>query len=541
MHVSITKIQVDGVDRIRVDLPNDTAYVELMKSIPDAKWSGKLFAWHIPYDKVAYARLKQLFPLLTVVTSTIQVRVQNKQVHEPTSIVPSTSKKNVTIEVSGRRIFIRLPKNALDIQFLRSFTYLRWDSGATVWVVPNFGQNLDMLLDYFKDRIASLNRSAQLELPTVVSDIRSISIGSVLFYKTLSNRLRVVFANNPALNNAIKGIPYYRWDGVNKWWVVPYSEEILQRLRQTAESQSLTVIYEEEQLQVDKPCRIKPLTVSECRQCPESYVLKLKEMRYSEHTIRTYVSLFEEFINYYHQYKLDDIDESMILAFVHYLVLDRKISISYQNQAINAIKFYYERVLGGQRKMYLIDRPRRDHALPVVLSESEVAAILNAINNLKHKAILMTIYSAGLRISEAIALKLSDIDSHRMQIRVAQAKGKKDRYTLLSPKTLDILRRYVKEYKPKHWLFEGQDGSTYSDRSIQNILKVAVKKTGIEKHVTVHTLRHSFATHLLENGTDLRYIQHLLGHESTKTTEIYTHVTTKGFDRIKSPLDKLDV
>jgi len=534
MQVSIAKINVQGVNRIRVDVPANDQTNSMINSIPDATWDVGLNAWHIPYSKEAYGRLKQLFPLLTVIKP-------------PTPVVSTQrsaavlTKKTVQIEVSGRRIFIRLPKNALDMQFLRSFTYMRWDPAACIWIVSNYGNNLDMLLDYFKDRVASLTRLPQLELPTVISGFRSIPVGSVLFYKTLSNRLRVIFANNPALNYAIKGIPYYRWDGVNKWWVVSYTEEILQRLRQTAEDQNLTVIYEEEQQQSEKATRAKSFTDSDFLHCPKPYLLKLKEMRYSENTIRTYTSLFEEFINYYHQYDLDDIDESMILAFVHYLVLDRKISISYQNQAINAIKFYYERVLGGQRKTYLIDRPRRDYILPVVLSESEVASILNATTNLKHKAILMTIYSAGLRISEAIALQLTDIDSRRMQIRVVQAKGKKDRYTLLSPKTLELLRRYVKEYTPNKWLFEGQDGSTYSDRSIQSILKAAVKKAGIEKRVTVHTLRHSFATHLLENGTDLRYIQHLLGHESSKTTEIYTHITTKGFDQIKSPLDKLDV
>jgi len=207
----------------------------------------------------------------------------------------------------------------------------------------------------------------------------------------------------------------------------------------------------------------------------------------------------------------------------------------------NAIKFYYERVLGGQRNVYLIDRPKGEKTLPVVLDQEEVCAILNATTNLKHKAILMTIYSAGLRISEAINLKINAIDSQRMQIRVEQAKGKKDRYTVLSVKTLEVLRQYFQVYKPKVWLFEGQTGGQYSDRSIQAILKDAVAKTKIIKRVTVHTLRHSFATHLLENGTDLRYIQTLLGHESSKTTEIYTHVTTKGFEQIKSPLDKLDI
>lgn len=197
--------------------------------------------------------------------------------------------------------------------------------------------------------------------------------------------------------------------------------------------------------------------------------------------------------------------------------------------------------MGGQRKVYFIDRPRREKTLPTVLSEEEIVGILNSIDNTKHKAIIMTIYSAGLRISEVISLKIKDIDSKRMQIRVEQSKGKKDRYTLLSTKALEILRQYFKVYKPKIWLFEGLTGEQYAGRSIQNILKMAVSKTDIKKHVTVHTLRHSFATHLLENGTDLRYIQNLLGHDSSKTTEIYTHVTTKGFDQIKSPLDKLNI
>jgi len=152
----------------------------------------------------------------------------------------------------------------------------------------------------------------------------------------------------------------------------------------------------------------------------------------------------------------------------------------------------------------------------------------------------MTIYSGGLRISELINLKVKDIDSQRMLIRVEQAKGKKDRYTLLSRKTLETLRQYFIEYKPKEWLFEGETGGQYSTSSIDKILKRGLKATGIKKRITVHSLRHSFATHLLEAGTDLRYIQNLLGHESIKTTEIYTHITTKGLDQIINPLDKME-
>jgi integrase/recombinase XerD len=281
------------------------------------------------------------------------------------------------------------------------------------------------------------------------------------------------------------------------------------------------------------------------RKCPEVMKQKLEELRYSPITIKTYTNLFEEFINFYPKEAIDDITEVQIIAFSRYLVTDRRVSASYQNQAINAIKFYYEKVLGGGRKFYFIERPRREQKLPVVCSEEEIVAILTQVTNIKHKAILATLYSAGLRVSELIRLKISDIDAKRMQIRVVQSKGKKDRYTLLSQKTLELLRKYMDRDRPRLWLFEGVNVETgevqpYSPSSIRMILREAVNNAGLQKRITVHTLRHSFATHLLEAGTDLRYIQSLLGHESSKTTEVYTHVTTKGFDQIKSPLDGLD-
>jgi site-specific recombinase XerD len=251
--------------------------------------------------------------------------------------------------------------------------------------------------------------------------------------------------------------------------------------------------------------------------------------------------LFEEFINYYHKFEINSIDEKMIIAFMRYLVIERKISTSYQNQCINAIKFYYERVLGGQRKIYRVERPRREKTLPEVLSEKEIISVIQQINNIKHKAIVMLTYSAGLRLSEIVNIRIKDIDSERMQVFVQQSKGRKDRYTLLSKKLLPVLREYFKEYKPKEWLFEGAKGGKYSVSSVQTIVKEAYVKAGIKKQVSTHTLRHSFATHLLENGTDLRYIQSLMGHESSKTTEIYTHITNKGFDQIQNPMDKLDL
>jgi site-specific recombinase XerD len=206
---------------------------------------------------------------------------------------------------------------------------------------------------------------------------------------------------------------------------------------------------------------------------------------------------------------------------------------------LNAIKFYYEVVMGMPNRFYSIDRPRKKEVLPKVISKEEVKMLLAAITNLKHKCIVQTLYSAGLRRSELLALKPHHIDSKRMVINVEHGKGGKDRQTLLSPKLLDNLRRYYKKYKPKEYLFEGQRGGQYSGTSVRMIVDHAAKKAGIAKHVTPHILRHSFATHLLEANTDLRYIQSLLGHSSTNTTEIYTHVATKNISQISSPLDSL--
>ncbi len=450
-----------------------------------------------------------------------------------------TFKNNIEIEVVGRKVFIRMPKNNTDIQFLRSFHFVKWDPVAFVWAVPNYGDNLQLIKDYFGDRIVALNIFSEFEVNTGNSCKRTIDKNTVLLIRTANGRLRIIFGYSKEITQVIKQIPYSKWDALNKWWSVPYSEKFFEMIKDEAEENGFTVISEDETPVTTKTPRITPFDIPNYRACPEELVMKMTELRYSKHTIQTYKNLFEEFINFYYRFDIDRIDETMIVTFMRYLVTERKVSVSYQNQSINAIKFYYERVLGGQRKVYLVERPKGEKTLPVVLSESEICEIFTAINNLKHKAILMTIYSAGLRVSELINLKISDIDSDRMQIRVQSAKGKKDRYTVLSVKTLEMLRLYYVQYKPTSWLFEGQFGGPYSDRSIQKILKEAVVKTNIRKKVTVHTLRHSFATHLLENGTDLRYIQILLGHESSKTTEIYTHVTTKGFEQIKSPLDKL--
>ncbi|WP_114783467.1 tyrosine-type recombinase/integrase [Botryobacter ruber] len=277
--------------------------------------------------------------------------------------------------------------------------------------------------------------------------------------------------------------------------------------------------------------------------CPLDYLEKLFLLNYSPNTIRTYHSLLLRFLNSHAEKGLEGLQTFTEEEINHYhrsMVQTGTWSYSFINQSINAVKFYYQRVLQRHEvQLTQVERPEKPERLPTVLSKEEVAKILKATDNLKHRCMLQLLYASGLRIGEVINLKITDVQSQRNVLLIRGGKGKKDRTTLLSQKLLENLRAYYKEYKPKMWLFEGQYGGQYTVDSIRNVFRACVAKAGVKTKATPHTLRHSFATHLLEQGTDLRYIQSLLGHRNSKTTEIYTHVTMHALDKIVSPLDNL--
>ena len=273
---------------------------------------------------------------------------------------------------------------------------------------------------------------------------------------------------------------------------------------------------------------------------PDPYINLLEQKRYSASTIKTYNNYFGDFISAFPGRKPEEISTEEINQYILGLIKQYNISSSQQNQRINAIKFYYEKVLGRTKEYYNIERPRREKILPAVVSKTEIQKILLNCPNLKHRCIISLIYSAGLRRSELINLEITDIMAERMQVRIRGAKGRKDRYSLLSPHLLKELRSYYIKYKPRRWLFEGHGtNNQYSATSVAKILQKACLAAGIKRRITPHMLRHSFATHLLEQGTDLRYIQTLLGHHSSKTTEIYTHVSNKNLTLIRNPLDDI--
>jgi integrase/recombinase XerD len=262
--------------------------------------------------------------------------------------------------------------------------------------------------------------------------------------------------------------------------------------------------------------------------------------RYSPNTIKTYTEALEIFFRFFQNRALESLIIEDIIDFNNDYILKKNLSASYQNQVINAIKLFYRNRFNRAMEVDFIQRPRREKRLPNVLSKKEIKAILEAPTNLKHRAMISLIYACGLRRSELLNLTLKDIHSDRNLLFIRQSKGKKDRVVPISMKLIAMLRDYYKAFKPKTWLFEGQlAGEKYSERSIQLVLNQSVSKAKINKQVSLHWLRHSYATHLLESGTDLRYIQELLGHSSSKTTEIYTHVSTRNLQQIRSPFDDL--
>jgi integrase/recombinase XerD len=358
------------------------------------------------------------------------------------------------------------------------------------------------------------------------------------------NHLLIKFYTNKALDIIVQQLDSIKWSDEFNMYYIPNNkinlDSIYDHFRGVAWVDSKYFFQHTRSKQLDENFDVewyrKREKPSNYKLCPETYLLKLELKKYSNNTVRSYISAFEVFINHYPKKEIDHLNEVDIREYLQLLIQEKR-SNSSINITINSIKFYYEVVLGMPNRLYRIERPRVKKKLPIVLSKEEVLKMIDSTSNLKHRCIISLLYSAGLRRSELLNLKLSDIDSSRMLIHIEDAKGNKDRYTLLSKNALIDLRSYYKIWKPSDYLFESPKKSKYSANSIGKVVSNAAQKARIRKHVSAHTLRHSFATHLLEAGTDLRYIQLLLGHNSTKTTEIYTHVAKSSFDSIKNPLD----
>lgn len=392
--------------------------------------------------------------------------------------------------------------------------------------------------------------------------------------------LGIFFENWPKLNGAIRKKAAARWSQTKKCWYVPLHKENYNKVRnalkglgeieqtelhqyllkrknqknkpvsESKETKSkvdittpvfrstVTPIWIDKPVIIYKKERISPINAHIIPAMEE----RLKLKAYSPSTIKTYLGEMSQLLTLLKEIPADQLTAAHLKRYLLYCLEKLNLKENTLHSRINAMKFYYEQVLGREKFFWEIPRPKKPILLPKLLNETEMTRLFNAMTNKKHKTMLFTAYSAGLRVSEIVNLKLSDIDSKRMQIFVQRAKGKKDRYVNLSPILLDILRGYIRASKPrpKEYLFESEQTKTaYPSRTVQQIFTTAKHKAGIRKEVGIHSLRHSFATHLLDKGTDIRYIKDLLGHFSIKTTERYLHVSKKQLVNIISPFDDL--
>lgn len=359
--------------------------------------------------------------------------------------------------------------------------------------------------------------------------------------------LKLEFKKNDEILKSLKQFQNLRWSKTLNSWYLPYnkntSSQIFNNLKTVAFIDYAALKKTGNNSIVNTVNRVENV-LQNLNEDAQLKLINFKKWllarRYSDSTIKTYTESIEIFFRFYSQKKVNEINNVDIINFNNDYILAKNLSSSFQNQITNALKLFYKIVENQQLNIQMIYRPKREKTLPNVLSKEEVKLILQAPTNIKHRAMLSLIYSCGLRCGELLKLNPSHVDSKRNLLIIKQSKGKKDRIAPLSNKIIEILREYYIIYKPKVFLFEGQiTGSAYDERSLQNVLKQALTKSKITKPVSLHWLRHSYATHLLEAGTDLRYIQEILGHSSSKTTEIYTHVSNKNIQQITSPFDTL--
>lgn len=373
-----------------------------------------------------------------------------------------------------------------------------------------------------------------------------------------AEQLGIFFENNTAIKNEVRKINGVRWSQTHRCWYLPLSKENYEKLYSVLkpfasfDTDELKLYLQRKKIvQVEKNGGRNPLiskkAVSDDSLSNENlkeldlYVKTLRLKAYSLNTIRLYRNELLALIRLLGERSVKALKTEHIKSYLLWLLQEKKLSETKVHSAVNALKFYFEQVLHRPKFFFEIPRPKKVWQLPKVHATEQIKKMIQTTTNEKHKTMLMVAYASGLRLQEIINLKIKDINSARMVIEVRRGKGKKDRQVVLSEKLLVQLRNYFKEYRPKAWLFEGKHGEQYGYRTLQEVFAAAKKRAGIQTKGGIHTMRHSFATHLLENGTDIRLIQELLGHNSIKTTVRYTHVSKAHIQKIKSPLDEIDL
>jgi integrase/recombinase XerD len=509
--IIVKKAIFETENRIAIFIPKKKDMIEKIRKVPKREWSNRHLCWHFPYNADNWGIFKSLF-------KDFSFDIRKEEAALVIAYAEMVSPPQLTLKNE--------PEKAVDNTMLSH----QIESFESMCNTPN---------------ITQIEASKTLELISEKSNIiqqnddsNKLLVTKADFWK---GRLRLDFIYRPDWVKIIKQFENRRWHDDQKCWTIPHSPFTIDTLKRLF-GHHLNINIEQNDDSI-RPHFISPYKIETPPQYSDQITLLEERMilkRMSNTTIKTYKNHFKQFIAHYNSIKPEDITHQQILDYMLFRIKTHKISESDQNSIISAIKCYFELVLGRERTYYDLKRPNKAFKLPNVLSEDEMRRLLTATENIKHKCILLAIYSAGLRLSELTNLRKQDLLLDDKLICVKSGKGKKDRMTLLSDTLLQYLDIYYQHHKPIYWLFEGQEGGQYSNRSVQKILRDSVVKSNVNPLATVHTLRHSFATHLINKGVSLRHIQELMGHEKSTTTEIYTHLTGDQLKIVKSPLDNLN-
>jgi len=545
--------------------------IEKIKQIPGREYSAHRKRWHIPYSPEAYQqflayKFKYNIEVPVGTTESIRHNKQNDAISDHSaiafqqenaqSVLPKTNTQKAADNDSSDselpsivwnnkyfRIKIRYTKH--DVKLLKGLQRAYWSDKHGLWLVKaniNNSQALqkrfcfwsDEAFEVLQDKLKLVENPVIIELYAVPNE---------------SSQIAIKISGYGANIDYLKRITQRSYDKQYRRWMIPKDEIIASNLIEHYTKLGAKVVnrlptskvssYRKPELNIIHWAKNIIFKYAEpVQEKLEEYVRTLISQRYSRSSIKSYLIAFGNFLSYCHEHHIDhDTSESANIYLSK--IAETKVSDSGLNTIVSAIKFYFTKVVYlEQFELDKIKRPRKSRPLPTVLSTKEVQRMLNNTSNIKHRCILFTLYSSGLRRQELLNLRVSDLLWERNQIFIKASKGKKDRYVQFSDLTQMIMKDYLDAYKPQYWIFEGADQKTqYFASSVLNVVKASAKRAGISRRVTTHVLRHSFATHSLEFGIDLSYIQKLLGHSDVRTTMIYTHVTNKSLQQIKSPLD----
>ena len=566
--IRIEKIFHHDAYRIGVFFEKNFEIIAILKRL-GATYSGSRKCWYLDYSKASYHALRSHFPDLVVVTESSNASLVTGIDNRDLSPIASSSALQLDSSLSNpEHKQTQMTSDKLKLQLLPSI--------GKYWVFKmRFHHEISKQLlkikgvywnGNYKTYLVFKHETVKQQVETVLGitsffgtdyfDKNSIAFKGkikILPHTEAVSWMEVYVPKMAVVHEKLKRFSMARYSKIKDCYLLPAAPVVMDSLFLQFESSGITIesllpknyldkrnLPNKKQLDLSKTKRsLLDLVPEQAQIYLGKMIDTLLALNYSSSTLRTYCGAFVQFLRYFEYRNPEDINREEIIRFLGSL-MERGLSATSGHSMVNGVQFYYQQVLGKTDYSFVLPRPKKEKKLPAVLTMEECLQIFKVVDNPKHKLLLLIGYGAGLRVSEIVSLKWSDILFEEHKIHVKNAKGKKDRMVMLPYSIVTSLQLYRELYNGKHYVFEGQfAGEPYSTGSVQQVMRNALKLSGLEKKATVHTLRHSFATHLLENGTDIRYIQQFLGHSSIKTTTIYTHLTKTAVDKIQSPLDRM--